>query len=66
MVRPFVLDPDIAVLRYEAIEEEGPTTGVTMGWGSTFEGGLPGSRLRYSEVTIIGADCSKLYFHIIF
>jgi len=60
VTRPFVFSDTVKFIFYEEIDDFGECLGTTMGWGTTNAGGIPSTRLRYANITLLSSpapDC---------
>ncbi|EFX81483.1 hypothetical protein DAPPUDRAFT_224278 [Daphnia pulex] len=58
LTRPIVFGPTAQPIRYDEIDELAkPWDAYIVGWGATFEGGIPATRLRWGSIDNLMADC---------
>lgn len=58
--RPIVFGPTAASIRYDEIDElNQPWVGAIVGWGATFPGGVPATRLRSAPIDDFAALCRE-------
>ncbi|KAI9556744.1 hypothetical protein GHT06_016535 [Daphnia sinensis] len=58
--KPIFLGPTIQPMPYSEIDELAtPWDAKIIGWGATFEDGLPSTRLRWAPIDELAADCSS-------
>ncbi|XP_059350834.1 complement factor D-like isoform X2 [Daphnia carinata] len=56
--RPIVFGSTAQAIRYDEIDELAtPWEAAIVGWGATFEGGAPATRLRWAPIDNLAADC---------
>ncbi|KAI9556745.1 hypothetical protein GHT06_016536 [Daphnia sinensis] len=56
--RPIVFGATAQPIRYDEIDELAtPWDAKIVGWGATFEGGVPATRLRWAPIDDLAADC---------
>jgi len=56
--RPIVFGPTAQPIRYDEIDELAlPWDAKIVGWGATFEGGIPATRLRWGPIDNLMDDC---------